>query len=131
GGGGGGGWGCGGGWVAGGGGGRLAPGPPAPRAARRIGGWRWIVWLLAGTGLVIVAFGLPFRAGMLVIAVLFTNIAAQGIKIVVDTALQHECDDVYRGRVFSANDTAFNLCFVAGPFFSPLLLPPPRRPPPA
>jgi MFS family permease len=100
-----------------------------PPVTRRIGGWRWIVWLLAGTGLVIVAFGLPLRADTLVIAVLFTNIAAQGIKIVVDTALQHECDDAYRGRVFSTNDTAFNLCFVAGLFVAALVLPPDGRSP--
>lgn len=95
-----------------------------PPIARRIGGWRWITWLLATTAVVIVAFGLPFRPSLLVVAVLFTNIATQGIKIVVDTALQHECDDVYRGRVFSINDTAFNMCFVAGLFIGALTLPP-------
>jgi MFS family permease len=95
-----------------------------PPIARRIGGWRWITWMLATTAVVIVAFGLPFRAGLLVVAVMFTNIATQGIKIVVDTALQHECDDVYRGRVFSINDTMFNLCFVVGLFIGALVLPP-------
>jgi MFS family permease len=94
-----------------------------PPVTRRIGGWRWIASLLAGTAIMVVAFGLPFRAGLLLLAVLFINIAAQGIKIVVDTALQHECDDVYRGRVFSVNDTAFNLCFVVGLFVGALVLP--------
>jgi predicted MFS family arabinose efflux permease len=55
--------------------------------------------------------------------VLFINITAQSIKIVVDTALQHECDDAYRGRVFSINDTAFNLCFVVGLLVAALVLP--------
>jgi hypothetical protein len=95
-----------------------------PPITRRIGGWRWITWLLAGTATVVVTFGLPFRADLLVLAVLFTNVATQGIKIVVDTALQHECDDVYRGRVFSINDTSFNLCFVLGLFVAALVLPP-------
>jgi MFS family permease len=95
-----------------------------PPVTRRIGAWRWIAWLLAGTAVVVVAFGLPFRPGLLVMAVLFINIATQGIKIVVDTALQHECDDAYRGRVFSINDTAFNLCFVVGLFVAALVLPP-------
>jgi MFS family permease len=94
-----------------------------PPVTRRIGAWRWIAWLLAGTAVAVVTFGLPFNPGLLVVAVLFTNIAAQGIKIVVDTALQHECDDAYRGRVFSINDTAFNLCFVVGLFVAALVLP--------
>jgi MFS family permease len=94
-----------------------------PPVTRRIGGWRWITWLLAGTAVAVVAFGLPFTPALLVVAVLFTNVATQGIKIVVDTALQHECDDAYRGRVFSINDTAFNLSFVVGLFIASLALP--------
>jgi predicted MFS family arabinose efflux permease len=57
------------------------------------------------------------------VAVLFTNLATQGIKIVVDTALQHECDDRFRGRVFSINDTSFNLSFVLGLFIGAVVLP--------
>jgi len=94
-----------------------------PAVTRRIGGWRWVAWLLGGTAVLILAFGLPFRAGLLLVAVLFVNIAAQGIKIVVDTSVQHECADAYRGRVFSVNDTLFNLCFVVGLFVGALVLP--------
>jgi hypothetical protein len=57
------------------------------------------------------------------VAVFFVNLASQGIKIVVDTALQHECADEFRGRVFSVNDTAFNGCFVVGMFIAAYLLP--------
>ncbi|GII22292.1 MFS transporter [Planosporangium mesophilum] len=95
-----------------------------PPVTRRFGGWRWVAALLMATAVVVVAFGLPFRPGLLVIAVVFVNIATQGIKIVVDTALQHECEDAYRGRVFSVNDTLFNLCFVVGLFVAALVLPP-------
>lgn len=94
-----------------------------PPVTRRIGGWRWVAWLLAGTAVTILVFGLPFRAGLLLVAVLFTNVATQGIKIVVDTAVQHECADAFRGRVFSVNDTLFNLCFVVGLFIGALALP--------
>lgn len=94
-----------------------------PVVTRRIGGWRWVAGLLAMVGLAVLVFGLPFRALMLVLAVFFINVSAQGIKIVVDTAVQHECADEYRGRVFSVNDTAFNLCFVAGLFTGALVLP--------
>jgi MFS family permease len=109
--------------FAAGGAGVLAAAFLTPPITRRIGGWRWIAGLLGGTGAVVVAFGLPFRAGLLIVAVLFTNLATQGIKIVVDTALQHECDDGFRGRVFSINDTSFNLSFVLGLFVAATVLP--------
>ena len=94
-----------------------------PPVSRRIGGWRWIAWQLIGTGLVVFALGLPFRSPLLVLATFFINVAAQSIKIVVDTALQHECDDVYRGRVFSVNDTTYNLAFVLGLFGAAVAVP--------
>src|SRR6185437_10849706 len=46
-----------------------------PPVTRRIGGWRWVASLLGGTAVVIVGFGLPFRPELLVVAVLFINIA--------------------------------------------------------
>jgi MFS family permease len=94
-----------------------------PPVTRRIGGWRWVTALLAGVGVVVAAFGLPFEPELLAVAVFFLNVAAQGIKIVVDTALQHECDDDFRGRVFSVNDTTFNLAFVTGLFAAATTLP--------
>ncbi|HCU52113.1 MAG TPA: MFS transporter, partial [Micromonosporaceae bacterium] len=44
--------------------------------------------------------------------------------IIVDATIQHECDDVYRGRIFSVNDTAYNLCFVGGLFITAMAFPP-------
>jgi hypothetical protein len=94
-----------------------------PAVSRRIGGRHWITALLAGAGLVILLLGLPFRPMPLVAATFFISVVSQGTKIVVDTALQQHCDDDYRGRVFSVNDTAFNLCFVIGLFMAAVTLP--------
>jgi MFS family permease len=94
-----------------------------PPVTRRVGGWRWIVWLLGVTGAAVLVFGLPFQRELLLVAVFVVNLAAQSTKIVVDTALQHECADEYRGRVFSVNDTSFNLCFVGGLYAAALTLP--------
>ncbi|MEV8516213.1 MFS transporter [Dactylosporangium sp. NPDC051484] len=94
-----------------------------PSVTRRIGGWRWVTILLATTGAGILAFGLPFDPLLLLGAVFVTNLAAQGIKIVTDTSLQHECADEFRGRVFSINDTAFNVTLVAGMYLGALTLP--------
>ena len=93
-----------------------AGGPP-------VGGWRWVTAVLAATGAAILGFGLPFDPVLLLGAVFVTSLAAQAIKIVTDTSLQHECADEFRGRVFSINDTAFNIMLVAGIYIGALTLP--------
>jgi len=98
-----------------------------PLATRRMAGWAWVSMLLAGAAMALLLLGPTFRAPLLVLCVLLLNIASQGTKIVVDTTLQHECDDRYRGRVFSVNDTAFNLTFVGGLFTAAAVLPPNGR----
>ncbi|MEJ3748549.1 MFS transporter [Actinomycetes bacterium KLBMP 9797] len=95
-----------------------------PTVTRRIGGWRWIAGLLGAVAVALPVFVLPFTEPLLVVAVLVINVAAQGIKIVTDTSIQHECDDDFRGRVFAVNDTTFNLAYVAGMFVAALTLPP-------
>jgi MFS family permease len=93
-----------------------------PPATRRFGGPRWVAGLFGACGL-LVLLGLPFRPELLVAATFGVNVASQGTKIVVDTTLQRECDDEYRGRVFSINDTTFNLCYVCGLFIAAATLP--------
>ncbi|HEX6498501.1 MAG TPA: MFS transporter [Micromonosporaceae bacterium] len=112
-----------------GGAGALAAAFITPPVTRRIDGWRWITGLMGTVAITIVAFGLPFRETPLLAAVFVINVASQGTKIVVDTALQRDCDDEYRGRVFSVNDTAFNLNFVIGMFVAVQLLPASGRAP--
>lgn len=85
-----------------------------PAAARRIGGWRWVTGLLAAVAVALPVFGLPFDPRLLVAVVLVVNVAGHGIKIVVDTMVQHECADAFRGRVFAVNDTTFNLAYALG-----------------
>src|SRR5207244_984114 len=79
--------------------------------------------LLASSGVLLFGLGLPFRPTLLVLATFFVAVTSQSIKIVVDTTLQRECEDDYRGRVFSVNDTTFNLAFVAGLFLGATALP--------
>jgi Major Facilitator Superfamily len=98
-----------------------------PFVSRRIGGWRWISTMLVGLGVLLLPLGLPFRSTLLVVATFFVSIASQGIKIVVDTTLQRDCHDDFRGRVFSVNDTSFNLAFVVGLFIGAFELPPDGR----
>ncbi len=94
-----------------------------PWAVRRIGSWRWVASMLGLAGVVILAFGLPFQPALLIAATFVINLASQSLKIVVDTAVQTECTDDFRGRVFSVNDTLFNVCFVLGLFIAARTLP--------
>ena len=103
--------------------GNLAASVLTPPLARRVAGWRWLTLLLALEGLAIAVFGPSFSPYLLAIAVFFVNLAGQGAKIIVDTDLQHECADDYRGRVFSLSDTMFNVSFVVGLFLGALVLP--------
>jgi hypothetical protein len=110
--------------FAAGGAGALVASMLTPSVARRIGGWRWLTLLLAAEGVAIAVLGPPFVPVLLTVAVFLVSLAGQGVKIVVETDLQHECADDYRGRVFSLNDTAFNVSFVAGMSVAALVLPP-------
>jgi hypothetical protein len=94
-----------------------------PAGTRWFGGRGWVSMLLCAAGVLVVVLGWPFSSLLLVAAVFVINIAAQGTKIVVDTTLQWQIADEYRGRVFSVNDTTYNACYVLGLFLGALTLP--------
>ncbi len=100
-----------------------------PPLSRRLGPRLWLVCLFGGVGVVIAVLGLLFQPAALVLAVFLINVASQGTKIVVDTTLQQQCEDIYRGRVFSVNDTTFNVAFVTGLYLGAVILPPNGRSP--
>ncbi len=56
-------------------------------------------------------------------AALLLGIVAQGSKICVDTLVQEQVEDDFRGRVFSFYDTLFNVTFVAAAVVAAFLLP--------
>ncbi len=94
-----------------------------PFAVRHLGTHRWLVGLVASVGVVVLIFGLPFNKFLLLVAAFLVNVASQSMKIIVDATIQHECEDIYRGRIFSVNDTAFNMAFVTGLFIAATTLP--------
>ncbi len=94
-----------------------------PYATRSIGGRLWIIALTAMVAIVLPPLALPFIPILLVVATFLMNLSSQGIKIVVDTNVQVQCDESFRGRVFSVADTLFNLFFVLGLFIGALTLP--------
>jgi MFS family permease len=94
-----------------------------PPLVRRMGPVRWMVALTAPLAALVPALGVEFRPVFTVAGALVVSFAAQGAKIITDTTLQIEADDDYRGRVFSVNDTGFNIAFVLGLFVASLVLP--------
>jgi Major Facilitator Superfamily len=84
-----------------------------PRMTRRMPKSVWIAVVLVGGGVVEVAFGLPFSSPLFVVAGLLLGFSAQASKICVDTIVQEQTDDTYRGRAFSLYDLLFNVAFVA------------------
>jgi MFS family permease len=100
-----------------------------PVATRRLGFLRWPVLLLVTAAITEVALGLPYRLPLLLLAAVLLGFAAQGIKICVDTLVQQQIDDEFRGRVFSLYDTLFNLTLVVAAVLTAILLPDSGRSP--
>ncbi|WP_051393373.1 MFS transporter [Glycomyces arizonensis] len=94
-----------------------------PRATRAWGPKNWVVVLIALCAVVVAALAGTMRPVMFAVAVLLVNIASQGIKITVDTSLQRGVEDAYRGRVFSLNDTIYNVGYLAGLFAAAFVVP--------
>ncbi len=94
-----------------------------PAAADRFGTTTWITSMLVMAGAVIAAFGLPFQRDLLVVGSFFLGISAQSVKICVDSTVQQQVDDVYRGRVFSVYDMAFNVTYVGAAAVAATVLP--------
>ncbi|EFC81702.1 MFS transporter [Parafrankia sp. EUN1f] len=94
-----------------------------PRVTQRMPKARWIAIVLVGGGVVEIALGLPFQSLLFVVAGLLLGFSAQASKICVDTIVQEETEDAYRGRAFSLYDLLFNLAFVAAAAVAALIVP--------
>jgi MFS family permease len=94
-----------------------------PVVTARIGKPRWIVVVYAVAGISQIGFGLPFAKAPLLVGAFVLGFTTQSAKICVDTIVQEEIDDEFRGRVFSFYDTLFNLTFVIAAVIAAFVLP--------
>ena len=94
-----------------------------PVATERLSKARWVVTVFAGASVAQIGFGLPFATAPLLVGAAFVGFATQSAKICVDTIVQEEIDDDFRGRVFSFYDTVFNLTFVTAAVVAAFVLP--------
>ncbi len=102
----------------------LAAALATPVAARRMRKETWVLILLISAAVVSIMPGALFTLPAVLVAAFFLGVVAQGVKIVVDTLVQQNVDDAFRGRVFSFYDVLFNVSFVAAAMFAALTLPP-------
>jgi MFS family permease len=103
--------------------GTLTAAAVTPAAVRRFGKHRWVTGLFAAAAVTELALGLPFTMQTLVPAAFLLGLVAQATKISVDTLVQEQVSDDFRGRVFSVYDTLFNVTFVGAAVVAALVLP--------
>lgn len=94
-----------------------------PWATRRMTLHRWIALLFAVSAVVTAMPGGLYTQPALLIGGFITGFSAQGVKISVDTLVQTQVDDVYRGRVFSLYDMIFNVAQVSAAALGAVILP--------
>ena len=94
-----------------------------PVVTERISRRAWVVGLRVAAAVTQVVPGALYTQPALLVAAFFLGLAAQGIKIVVDTLVQSHVDDAFRGRVFSLYDVLFNVAFVAAAAVGAVVLP--------
>jgi hypothetical protein len=102
-----------------------------PLARRRTTDGRWVTGALLGSAVVtVVAAAVPGTIALAAAGALL-GLAAQSIKICVDTAVQRGVDDHFLGRSFAVYDVIFNVAFVSAAVASIALLPDGGRSAPA
>jgi MFS family permease len=94
-----------------------------PPVVRRITKPLWVASVLAIGAAVEVAVGVPYEKAGFLAAGLALGFVSQASKVSVDTIVQENIDDSFRGRVFSFYDTLFNLAFVAAAALAAVVLP--------
>jgi MFS family permease len=94
-----------------------------PPMSRRVGFAPWTAVLLACSGIVQLALLLTYRLSLYLLAALLLGFFAQGVKICVDTVVQRDVDDEFRGRIFALYDMLFNVALVTASVLTALVLP--------
>lgn len=94
-----------------------------PVLARRTGSQVWVVLclLLAAVGQLVLLT--TVRLPVLLVCAVLLGLAAQGAKIAVDTIVQRDTPDEFRGRAFALYDVVYNSAFIAAAAVAAVTLP--------
>ncbi|GAA3816659.1 MFS transporter [Cellulomonas soli] len=94
-----------------------------PTLSRYTGSLAWItIMLLLAAASQVLLLTSPARAVVLAGATLL-GLAAQGTKIAVDTIVQRDTEDAFRGRAFAFYDVLYNVAFVGAAALAAFTLP--------
>jgi hypothetical protein len=94
-----------------------------PLVHGRISPEKWVV-VCAGIGAAgQIALAVDYRRAILFPAALALSLAVQGAKIAVDTIVQRDVGDEFRGRAFALYDVAYNAAFLVAAAIAALVLP--------
>ena len=94
-----------------------------PAWARATDPARVVVVALLAAAATEATFVLTMTLVQLLVGAALIGWAGQTVKICVDTIVQRDVDDAFRGRVFSLYDVAYNAAFVAAAALSALVVP--------
>src|SRR5699024_4037864 len=94
-----------------------------PIAHRWVPPWRWVLICL-GIGAVSQALiAASHRLTVVATSAILLGLSVQGVKIAVDTIVQRDTADAYRGRAFTLYDTMYNAAFSAAAVLAAVALP--------
>jgi MFS family permease len=94
-----------------------------PHATRRLAPQGWLVACLLLAAAVEAGLVAAVTTPLLVAGAFLLGLAGQGAKISVDTIVQRDVDDAYRGRVFVLYDVVFNAALLAAAALAVLVVP--------
>jgi len=94
-----------------------------PVLARRTGSQVWVVLCLLLAGAAQLVLLTSVRLPVLLVCAALLGLAAQGAKIAVDTIVQRDTPDEFRGRAFALYDVVYNSAFIAAAAIAAVTLP--------
>jgi MFS family permease len=94
-----------------------------PVVTPRVGPHMWIVLCLVLAAVSQLVLVVTIVRPVVLVAAATLGLAAQGAKIAVDTIVQRDTADAYRGRAFAIYDVLYNAAFVGAAALAAALLP--------
>jgi MFS family permease len=94
-----------------------------PTLSPRTGVHGWIVLCLSLGAVSQAVLAVTYERAPLLVAAAVLGLAAQGTKIAVDTIVQRDTADAYRGRAFALYDVLYNAAFVGAAALAATALP--------